>query len=191
MNVKESMEQKESNNKCEKGNKWYAVYTKPRAEKLVYKRLVDSGIETFLPLQKTMRQWSDRRKMVEKPLLSSYIFVKTQPKFFPDVYKTVGVVRLITFEGKAVAIPEYQINNLRLIINSDAEVEVTTEKFEKGDLVEVTTGPLKGLMGELVKVGSRKRVVVRIEKIEQNIILAISPAFLKKISRRKAVNSKQ
>ncbi|HRT84951.1 MAG TPA: hypothetical protein P5523_09960, partial [Bacteroidales bacterium] len=81
--------------------------------------------------------------------------------------------------------------NLRLIINSDAEVEVTTEKFEKGDLVEVTTGPLKGLMGELVKIGSRKRVVVRIEKIEQNIILAISPAFLKKISRRRAVNSKQ
>jgi len=188
MNVKESMEQKESNNKCEKGNKWYAVYTKPRAEKLVYKRLVDSGIETFLPLQKTMRQWSDRRKMVEKPLLSSYIFVKTQPKFFPVVYKTVGVVRLITFEGKAVAIPEYQINNLRLIINSDAEVEVTTEKLDKGDIVEVTTGSLKGLIGELIKINSRKRVVIRLDKIDQNIVLTIPAAFLKKV--RKSILTK-
>jgi len=191
MNVKKSMEQREINNKSVKENKWYAVYTRPRAEKQVNQRLMDARIETFLPLQKTLRQWSDRRKMVEKPLLSSYIFVKTQPKFFPVVYKTVGVVRIITFEGQAVAIPEYQINNLRLIINSDTKVEVTTEKFEKGDLVEVVAGSLKGLMGELVKTGSRKRFLVRIDKIEQNIILTISPAFLKKISKQQAASSRQ
>ncbi|HOM41814.1 MAG TPA: KOW motif-containing protein, partial [Bacteroidales bacterium] len=113
--------------------------------------------------------------------LSSYIFVKTQPKFFPVVYKTVGVVRIITFEGQAVAIPEYQINNLRLIINSDAKVEVTTEKLAKGDIVEVTTGSLKGLIGELIKINSRKRVVIRLDRIDQNIVLTIPAAFLKKV----------
>ncbi|HRR16721.1 MAG TPA: UpxY family transcription antiterminator [Bacteroidales bacterium] len=179
--MKKSMEQREINNKSVKENKWYAVYTRPRAEKQVNQRLMDARIETFLPLQKTLRQWSDRRKMVEKPLLSSYIFVKTQPKFFPVVYKTVGVVRIITFEGQAVAIPEYQINNLRLIINSDAKVEVTTEKLAKGDIVEVTTGSLKGLIGELIKINSRKRVVIRLDRIDQNIVLTIPAAFLKKV----------
>jgi len=175
------MERKEINNQVIKEKSWYAVYTKPRAEKQVYRRLVDEGIETFLPLQRTLRQWSDRKKMVERPLLSSYIFVKTQPKFFPVVYRTAGVVRIITFEGRAVAIPEYQINNLKLIINGDADVEVTTDKFEKGDFVEVTTGALKGLIGELVKIGARKKVIIRLDRIDQNILLTIPAAFLKKI----------
>ena len=49
---------------------WYAVYTNSRAEKRVSDRLAEMGIETFLPLQKTLRQWSDRKKLVEKPLIS-------------------------------------------------------------------------------------------------------------------------
>jgi len=61
--------------------KWYALYTRPRAEKLVFQRLIEEGIETFLPLQKTYRMWSDRKKLIEKPLLSSYVFVMTNKKF--------------------------------------------------------------------------------------------------------------
>ena len=171
------------NNNSARDNKWYAVYTKPRAEKQVFSRLEESGIETYLPLQKTLRQWSDRRKMVEKPLLSSYVFVKTKPLFFPVVYRTAGVVRIITFEGKPVAIPQYQIDNLRLLVDSNADVEVTPGNFEKGDMVEVTTGALKGLIGELIKIGSRKKVVIRLDKLDQNIILTIPAAFLKKIRR--------
>ena len=77
--------------------KWYAIYTNPRAEKLVHLRLEETGVEAFLPLQKTYRQWSDRKKLVEKPLLSSYVFVKVMPKQFPVVYKThrSGKVHLI------------------------------------------------------------------------------------------------
>src|SRR5450759_1963923 len=75
--------------------KWYALYTRPRAEKLVYQRLVEEGIETFLPLQKTYRMWNDRKKLVEKPLRSSYIFVKTNKKNFRRVYKVNGIVKFI------------------------------------------------------------------------------------------------
>jgi transcription antitermination factor NusG len=161
--------------------KWYALYTKPRAEKLVYQRLVESKIETFLPLQKTIRIWSDRRKLVEKPLLSSYVFVRTKPKHFPEVYKTNGVVKFISFEGQPVSIPQKQIDNLMLIINSDAEVEVSCEKFEKGDNVEVVNGALTGLTGELIKIGTHNRVVVRIDRLDQNLILKIPRSFLRKI----------
>ena len=128
--------------KIKKKKKMVCSYTRPRAEKQVYQRLVEAGIETFLPLQKTYRMWSDRKKLVEKPLLSSYIFVKTKSKHFPEVYKTHGVVKFVTFEGHPASIPQKQIDNLRLLINSDEEIEVTGEKFAKGDNVEVVSGSL-------------------------------------------------
>jgi transcriptional antiterminator RfaH len=162
-------------------NKWYAVYTRPRAEKQVYERLTNTEIETFLPMQKTYRIWSDRKKMVEKPLLSSYIFVKTNNRNFPKVYKTPGVVKFVTFEGLPASIPQNQIDNLRLLINSDAEIEVTAGKFANGDKVEVINGSLIGLTGELIKIGTRNRVIVRIDKLDQNLILKIPMAFLRKI----------
>jgi transcriptional antiterminator RfaH len=162
-------------------NKWYAVYTHPRAEKQVYERLVEAEIETFLPLQKTYRIWSDRKKMVEKPLISSYIFVKTNNHNFPKVYKTQGVVKLVTFEGIPASIPQKQIDILRLLINCDAEIEVSSDKFAQGDNVEVISGSLTGLTGELIKIGTRNRVVVRIDKLDKNLILKIPRALLKKI----------
>ena len=162
-------------------DKWYALYTRPRAEKLVYQRLVEAGIETYLPLQKTYRMWSDRKKMIEKPLLSSYIFVKTNSKSFPTVYKTNGVVKFVSFEGHPVSIPGKQIDNLRLLIDSNAEIEVSSERFEKGDNVEVINGALIGLTGELIKIGTHNRFVVRIDKLDQNLILKIPKTFLKKV----------
>ncbi len=161
--------------------KWYAIYTRPRAEKQVFTRLVEIGVETFLPLQKTYRKWSDRKKLIEKPLLSSYVFVKVVPVDFPKVYKTNGVVKFISFEGHPVAIPQNQIDNLRLLVNSDAEIEVTSGRFEKGNNVEVITGAMTGLTGELIKIGGKNRVIVRIDKLEQNIVLTIPVTFLRKI----------
>jgi transcription antitermination factor NusG len=162
-------------------HKWYAIYTRPRAEKLVFARLVEEGIETFLPLQKTYKMWSDRKKLVEKPLLSSYIFVKTNKKNYPRVYKITGVVKFVSFEGQPVSIPQNQIDNLRLLINSDAEIEVTSERFAQGDNVEVINGSLIGLTGELIKIGTKNRVVVRIDRLDQNLILKIPKSFLRKV----------
>jgi transcription antitermination factor NusG len=161
--------------------KWYAVYTNPRAEKLVYSRLIEIGVETFLPLIKTYRKWSDRKKMVEKPLLSSYVFVKVKQKEFPLVFRTTGVVKFVSFEGQPVAIPQNQIDNLKLLINSDAEIEVTGESFGKGDNVEVVSGSLIGLTGELINVKGKNRVVIRIDRLDQNIIITIPVTFLRKV----------
>jgi transcription antitermination factor NusG len=161
--------------------RWYALYTNTRAEKLVYNRLIEEGIETFLPLQKTYRRWSDRKKLIEKPLLSSYIFVRVIKKEFHKVYNTSGVVKFVSFEGQPVAIPQKQIDNLKLIVNSDAEIEVTNVKYAQGDLVEVINGSLTGLTGELIKVKRKKRVIIRIDKLDQNIILTIPITFLRKI----------
>jgi len=161
--------------------RWYAIYTRPRAEKQVFQRLEEAEIEAFLPLQKTFRMWSDRKKLIEKPLLTSYVFVKTVKTRFPLIYKTTGVVKFVSFEGQPVSIPQKQIDNLRLLVNSDASIEVSSEKFATGDNVEVISGSLVGLTGELIKIGSKNRVIVRIDRLDQNLILKIPKAFLKKI----------
>jgi transcription antitermination factor NusG len=161
--------------------KWYAIYTNPRAEKLVHQRLLEDEIETFLPLQKTFRIWSDRKKLIEKPLLPSYLFVNTIPKHFPKLYKIKGIVKLVSFEGKPVSIPKNQIDNLRLLVNSDAVIEVTSENFAQGDNVEVISGSLVGLTGELIRIGSRNRVVIRIDRLDQNLVVKIPKAFLRRL----------
>ena len=122
--------------------KWYAVYTRPRAEKLVFHRLTEESVETFLPLQKTFRIWSDRKKLVERPLLPSYIFVRTNKKNFPRVYNINGVVKFVSFEGQPVSIPQKQIDNLRLLINSDYERLGHIREIRTGDNVEVISGSL-------------------------------------------------
>jgi transcriptional antiterminator RfaH len=161
--------------------KWYAIYTKPRAEKLVNQRLLEESVETFLPLQKTYRIWSDRKKLIEKPLLPSYLFVKTKAKNFHHVYRVPGIVKFVSFEGKPVSIPIKQIDNLRLLVNSDAKIEVTSENFAQGDNVEVISGSLVGLTGELIRIGKKNRVVIRIDRLDQNLVVKIPKAFLRKI----------
>jgi transcription antitermination factor NusG len=69
-----------------------------------------------------------------------------------------------------------------LLIDSNAEIEISSERFEKGDSVEVVNGALAGLTGELIKIGTHNRFVVRIDRLDQNLILKIPRAFLKKIS---------
>lgn len=161
-------------------DRWYAFYTQPRAEKKVAERLKEAEIEYYLPLIKTLQQWSDRKKMVEKPLINSYIFVKTHQHLLREVLNVHGVSRYISFEGKPAAIPDYQIENLRLLVNSDENIEVTGERLATGDPVEVTHGALRGLSGELIKFGSRNKVVVRLDKLDINFIITIQKAFLKK-----------
>jgi len=161
--------------------KWYAVYTRSRFEKQVQIELQDQGIEAYLPLIKTVRQWSDRKKTVEVPLFSSYVFVHIDRRFYDQVLQTNGVVKYITFEGKAASIPADQIDNLRIIVNSNEKVETTWETRRKGDRVMVTAGSLKGLKGELITYGDRRKVLVRIDSINQNLIVEVHSSLIESI----------
>lgn len=161
--------------------KWYAVYTRPRFEKQVVKELLDLGIDAYLPLIKTMRQWSDRKKMVEVPLFSSYVFVNIDRSFYDQVLQTNGVVKYISFEGKAATIPSEQIDNLKIIVDSNEKIEPTWETRRKGDLVMVSAGSLKGLKGELITEGDRKKVLVRIMGIDQNLTVEVHSSLIEKI----------
>lgn len=158
--------------------KWYALYTRARFEKKVNKRLQEQKIEAFLPLQKTLRQWSDRKKIVEVPLFSSYVFVNICKHEYDKVLKTDGVVGYIKFEGKAVDIPVEQINYLKKLINSDYEIESTDFPFLPGEQVEILIGPLKGLRGELIRKEQKSRFLVRMEHLNQNLLVKIPSGYI-------------
>lgn len=161
--------------------KWFALYTKSRAEKKVHQALVDKGIHCYLPLEKKLKLWSDRKKWVEEPFIRSYIFVQVEDTELQKTLNTPGVVTVISFEGKPAPIREEHINMIEYILSSEEEYELSVENFELGEKVEVTRGSLKGLLGELIYHLNKYKVLIRIESINQNILVRLNPSFLKKV----------
>lgn len=158
--------------------KWYAVYTKSRHEKKVAKFLGEKHIEYYLPLIKTIKQWSDRKKKVEETLIKSYIFVKANNANYFEVLQTPGVVKFITFESKAAPIPDYQIEAIRKSITGELAVEVRSERFKKGQLVEITEGNLKGIKGEIVSLSGKRKLLLRINNIGYSLVVKLPAAYV-------------
>lgn len=155
------------NSAHEKNKKlWYAIYTRSRAEKKVYDELRLRDIEAFLPLQRKLRRWSDRKKWVDMPLIPGYCFVRITRKEYDIVLHTANVVCYVTFEGKAAVILDEQIDFLkRMLHQSDKEIEVSHDAFTLGQKVEVIAGPFIGMKGELVEIRGKRRFILRIGQI--------------------------
>jgi transcription antitermination factor NusG len=158
---------------------WYAFYTLPRSEKKVAERLGKKNQEYYLPLIKTMKQWSDRKKMVIEPVFKSYIFVKINNQDIPKILSIEGVLKVISFGAIPQKIPEDQLNYLRLLLESPGEIEVKNI-FKTGDKVRVIQGPLNGAIGYLSN-DSPKNFRVNIDIVGQSVAIQINPALLEKI----------
>lgn len=159
---------------------WYAVYTRSRSEKKVAHELVKSGIDHYLPLYCTLRQWSDRKKKVSLPLISSYIFVHISPHQHYVVDQTSGVVCFVNFNGKPVAIPEWQIRNLQILAESRATIEDCHE-FKKGEPVKVTMGPLAGLHGVVVEARGQRKLVITIDALNFSMAVNVDPQIVERM----------
>jgi transcription antitermination factor NusG len=145
---------------------WHVVYTRSRAEKKVQTELSIKQIENFLPMQKKLRQWKDRKKWVEMPLMSGYCFVNIIRKEYDQVLQTNNVVGYVRFEGKAAIVPDKQILALKQMLKQyEFEVNVTSENFAPGRKVEVIEGPMIGLRGELVKAHGKNKFIIRFNEI--------------------------
>lgn len=161
---------------------WYVIYTRSRAEKKVEAELLAKGIECFLPLQKKLRQWKDRKKWVEIPLISSYCFVHICRKEYDSVLQSNNVVCYVTFEGKAAVIPEQQITYLKQMLKQfDFDINVTLENFKPGKQVEIIEGALVGLRGELIESRGKHKFLLRINKIDTSFIVEVPAEYLSSI----------
>ncbi len=164
--------------------RWYAIYTRSRYEKRVHAMLLDAGVETYLPLVKRWRIWSDRKRQVDMPLLPSYLFVRTfpeKPAIYFDVLNMPGVVRFITFEGKPVAVPDKQIATLQRLNSEGIDMECMTECPPPGTPVKVVQGPMKGFKGEVVDAGNKKQVVLRLDTLDKCVTLRIPMAMIEAV----------
>lgn len=158
---------------------WYVIYTRSRAEKKVRDELTFNNIESFLPLQKQLRQWKDRKKWVETPLISGYCFVRITRKEYEKVLQTQGVVCFVKFEGKAAEIPDSQIEYLKQMLGQyDFEVNVTAENFRPGKKVEVIEGPMIGLRGELIESRGKNKFILRFTQINSVFTVEIPASQL-------------
>ena len=160
---------------------WYPVYTHPRAEKKAYEALEKKGIVTYLPLRKTLKQWSDRKKWIEEPFIKSYLFVNIKPTEQTEVLMTKGIARFIYFSGKIASMPDRQIENLKLVLASAVDIEITEEDLQPGERVRIKAGPLKDLEGEVVAYRSEKQLALRFENIGCSIIIHVGASLIQRI----------
>ncbi len=159
--------------------KWYPIYTRSRAEKKTQAELTKKNIACYLPLNKVERQWSDRKKIVEEPLISSYIFVYISLKEYNDVLSTNGVSRFIYFSGSIASIPDQQINDLKLLLANSSDLEILNFEINPGEKVLIKAGPFKGILAELVSLKSNKKtIVLRLQNLGYSIIISTSLAFI-------------
>lgn len=160
---------------------WYALYVKSRTEKKVANELKGHNIEYYLPIQKVLKQWSDRKKWVEEPLFRSYIFVKIELDNYYKVLQIPNAVKYICFEGKAVIVPQPQIEAIKYFLNEKDPENLELQNWTKGKKVEIMSGSLVGLIGELVDVKGKNRVSIEIEAVNRTILLQIPKSRLRVI----------
>lgn len=141
---------------CEKmGQKWYAIYTRPRWEKKVNSLLIQKGIQSYCPLNKVRRKWSDRIKLVEEPLFKSYVFVKIDEEERTNVRMTTGVVNFVYWNGKPAIIREREIQTIRRFLDEHEHVEAIPIDLKPDDRVIVTSGPMMEQEGTVLEVKNK------------------------------------
>lgn len=156
---------------------WYALYTRSRHEKKIELRLTMKGIDCYAPLHKVIRQWSDRKKIVEEPLFRNYIFVYGTKQEYRFAVSETGVVRGVTTNGRPAIIQDREIEAIRQFVASGVPLEIDDTPFEPtvGEWVEVMSGPLQGYIGEVMIVKGNKRLALRLDVLGATIHADIAP----------------
>lgn len=151
--------------------KWFAIYTKSRTEKIAADELISQGIEAYLPVKKTLRKWSDRKKWIEAPLFPSYVFVRINKWEAAKTITTPGVVNFVRFSGEPAAIPDKQIRMVKTIIASGHSYYVELEKPILGEKIIIEYGILKGIEGHIVEIRGKNNIVLEIAAINQYLVI--------------------
>jgi len=162
--------------------RWFVFYTRPRAEKIIYKELASKGFEVFLPLQKSFKIWKNRQhKVIDELLFPCYIFVKICPSDIYNILKVRGICMCIAFEGKPCTVPDKDIEAIKIMILSK-QIVSSTNDFKEGEKVYVTRGPLIGYEGVLFKQKGIQKFGIQIQGINLIAAVDISVEDIQKLS---------
>jgi transcriptional antiterminator RfaH len=149
---------------------WFAIYTKPKNEKKVVEGLEKIGVEVYCPMITQVKQWSDRKKKVEMPLINSYVFVNIADKNRNIVFNVPGVVRYLFWLGKPAVIQDHEIevlkDGLKGILNN-----VEVQGIQPGDILTISKGPFQGKEGIVSQIEKNK---IRLVLKELGVLITIS-----------------
>ena len=163
---------------------WFAVYTRPKAERKVKERLSTAGFDTFLPMQTVVKQWSDRKKKKEVPFINSYVFVKSTQKNLSQVYPTAGVLTILKYLGNYAVVKNYEIENLRILsTNSCFQTTVHNRPIglAKGTKVTVSEGAFKGLYGKYLSNCGKDKVIIEMEALGSYVEVTLPVDSMQKV----------
>ncbi len=152
---------------------WFAVWTRSRHEQVVREQLEKKQIDAFLPTITKWSRWKDRKKKIDWPLFPGYCFARFDPEDSLTVLKCPGVVSIISFDGKPAPIPAIELESIRLLVASDFKYD-PCPLLHEGELVEVMHGPLKRVVGRLMrKDAQRARLVLSVDLIGQAVSVEV------------------
>src|SRR6476659_5327599 len=163
----------------EKIKKWYAIYTKPRWEKKVDSVLLRKGIESWCPVQKVERQWSDRKKIIHDPLFKSYVFVHIAEDDRLVVLQTDGVLNFVHYLNKPAVIRDEEIGLIKsYLLEEKANISVQSlHAFKENDKVIIKQGVFMDNTGTVLRQGSKK-VYVKLESLQQVMIVEFPAEYV-------------
>ena len=154
---------------------WYALWTRSRHEQVVREQLERKQVEVFLPTIRKWSRWKDRKKQIDWPLFPGYCFARFDPQDTLPILRCTGVVSIISFEGEPAPIPEHELDGIRQLIETDLAFD-PVPLIKEGQMVEVTHGPLKGVVGRLVQKKEKARLVLSVDLIGQGVSVEIDAA---------------
>lgn len=158
---------------------WYVIYTKPRHEKKVFEDLILRNCTAYLPLVNRFSRWKDRRKMVEKPLFTSYVFVYLNSvASYYRVLPVDGFVMFISFGGTMAMVRDSEIETIKQLIAHCQEVELVQSDVKIGEKRKIMFGPLSGYDCEAVSYRGKDKIMVRIESLRQDIMAEVPTEYL-------------
>ncbi len=157
---------------------WYAIWTRSRHEQVVREQLEGKGLDAFLPTITRWSRWKDRKKQIEWPLFPGYCFARFESRERLPVLQCSGVVSIVSFDGEIVPIPEHEIDAIRRLVDSDLQFD-PCPFIREGAMVEVVHGPLKGVVGRLVRKGAHARLVLSVDLIGQAVSVEVDAADIR------------
>ena len=158
---------------------WYAIYVNVKHEKKVVDRLTEQNIEAYIPIIKRQTQWSDRKKWIDFPMLTGYVFVKINLTDKERVLLNPGVFAFVKFGGVEAEVKEHEIEVLKKNEKTGYDVTFEVKGLKVNDEVEILQGPLKGFKGVLVQFENESFVQIELLSLRQNVKVKVPKNILK------------
>jgi transcriptional antiterminator RfaH len=158
---------------------WHVIYTRPKQERKIANELFKKQITYFLPVINTVRQWHDRKKVIQTPLFPSYIFVCLKDKLeFFNSESITGVCSFVKFGKLHAKVDQSTIDQISLVVNSDMQTDISCDYYKPGEKLFIKDGPLNGLSCELINKNGKDKYLVRVDLLNRNLLIDVESSNL-------------